>query len=148
MDMTETIKIRTLTADDLEHVVNIDRAVLHKERLGYWQTKLELSEARSPMASLVGEMDGKVVGFIIGDASGWEYGAPDTIGFIDTIEVLPEYQRRGVAKLLFHEMVANLKKVGVETIYTFVDWRNWDLVHFFNRMGFEKGDMLHLQLKV
>jgi ribosomal protein S18 acetylase RimI-like enzyme len=148
MDLMEQIKIRALTPDDLDEIVGIDNAVLGKNRPEYWQTKLELSESRSPMASLVGEMDGKVVGFIIGDASGWEYGAPDTVGFIDTIGVLPAYQGKGIATLLFKEMVVNLKKVGVETIYTFVDWRDWDLVHFFDKMGFEKGDMIHIQLKL
>ena len=37
---------------------------------------MEFVEKRSPIASLVAEMDGQVVGFIIGDASGWECGVP------------------------------------------------------------------------
>ena len=30
---------------------------------------------------------GKIVGFILGDACGLEYGVPQNIGWIDTIEV-------------------------------------------------------------
>lgn len=110
--------------------------------------KLELVEKRSPMASLVAELDGEVVGFIIGDASGWEYGVPEHIGWIDTIGVDPAYQGKGIAKMLFTEMIGALKKVGVDTIYTFVNWRDWSLLRFFNAMGFEKGDMVNLELKV
>jgi len=34
---------------------------------------MSLAEQRLPNASLVAEADGKVVGFILGDASGYEY---------------------------------------------------------------------------
>lgn len=50
--------------------------------------------------------------------------------------------------MLFTEMSSALKKVGVDTIYTFVNWRDWSLLRFFNAMGFEKGDMINLELKV
>jgi ribosomal protein S18 acetylase RimI-like enzyme len=47
----------------------------------------------------------KVVGFILGDASGWEYGVPNTVGWIDTIGVHPGYQKKGIARALLMEMV-------------------------------------------
>ena len=145
----DQIKIRALAYGDLDAIVEIDKEVLGKERPEYWSMKIELSEDRSPLASLVAELDDKVVGFILGDASGWEYGAPDTVvGWIDTIGVHPQYRRQGVAGILFNEMVANLKKVGVNTIYTFVNWKDWDLLHFFDKMGFQKGDMIHIEKKV
>jgi GNAT superfamily N-acetyltransferase len=96
----------------------------------------------------VAEVEGGVVGFILGDASGWEYGVPESVGWIDTIGVHPDYQRKGVARALMNEMVANLKKVGVNTIYTFVNWRDWGLLQFFDRIGFVRGDMINLELKV
>ena len=148
MGLEEKGKIRALDYRDRDDIVGVDKLVLGKERRDCGLMKIELSEQRSPMASLVAEVDGKVVGFIIGDASGWEYGVPDTVGWIDTIGVHPDYQKRGIATLLFKEMVANLRKVGVDTVYTFVEWRSWDLLRFFDRMGFEKGDMIHLQLKL
>jgi N-acetylglutamate synthase-like GNAT family acetyltransferase len=91
---------------------------------------------------------GKVVGFILGDASGWEYGVPNTVGWIDTIGVYPDYQKEGIARVLLMEMVDNLKKVGVDTIYTFVNWRDWGLLQFFDAMGFQRGDMVNLELKI
>ncbi len=46
------------------------------------------------------------------------------------------------------EMVDNLKKVGVDTIYTFANWRDWGFLQFFDAMGFQRGDMLNLELKL
>jgi hypothetical protein len=45
---------------------------------------------------LEGENGGKVVGFILGDTSGWEYGVPNTVGWIDTIGVLPITRSAGL----------------------------------------------------
>lgn len=140
--------IRTMTTNDLERIVQIDTKVLGQSRPEYWEMKVELVEKRSPMGSLVAELDGEVVGFIIGDASGWEYGVPEHIGWIDTIGVDPAHQGKGIARMLFTEMIDALKKVGVDTIYTFVNWRDWSLLRFFNAMGFEKGDMINLELKL
>jgi ribosomal protein S18 acetylase RimI-like enzyme len=148
MDLLDQIKIRAMSYGDLDAIVEIDKEVLGKIRPEYWSMKIELSENRSPMASLVAELDGKVVGFILGDASGWEYGIPDTVGWIDTIGVHPQYRRKGIARILFDEMVTNLKALGVGTLYTFLNWKDWDLLHFFDKMGFQKGDMIHIEKKV
>ncbi|MEE9612304.1 MAG: GNAT family N-acetyltransferase [Desulfatiglandales bacterium] len=140
--------IRTMTIKDLDRIIEIDTKVLGRSREDYWEMKLELVEKRSPMASLVAEVDGEVIAFVIGDASGWEYGVPEHIGWIDTIGVDPAFQRKGMAKMLLTEMISNLKKVGVDTVYTFVNWRDWSLLRFFDAMGFQKGDMVNLELKV
>jgi len=148
LDGMEQYKIRAMKYDDLDAIVDIDTKVLGRSRPEYWQMKLELSEKRSPLASLIAEVEGKVVGFIMGDASGWEYGVPESVGWIDTIGVHPDYQKKGVARALMSEMTDNLKKVGVNTVYTFVNWRDWGLLQFFDRMGFTRGDMINLELKV
>ncbi|OGP85464.1 MAG: GNAT family N-acetyltransferase [Deltaproteobacteria bacterium RBG_16_54_11] len=148
MEPSKPVKIRAMAYGDLDAIVEIEKEMLGKERPEYWSMKIENSEIRSPLTSLVAEMQGTVVGFIMGDASGWEYGVPNTVGWIDTIGIHPKYQRKGIAKLLFKEMMGNLKTVGVDTIYTLVNWKEWDLLHFFDKMGFRKGDMIQLELKL
>ncbi len=138
--------IRKMVPSDLDQIVDIDIKVLGKPRPEYWEMKIELAEKRSQVSFLVAELDGKVIGFIIGGASRWEYGVPEDIGWIDTIGVDPEYQRMGIAKILFTEMANNLKEVGVNTINTFVKRRDWRLLKFFNNIGFQQGDMTNLEL--
>ena len=148
MSPPEDFTIRTLKKDDLNAIVEIDEKVLGENRKNYWEGKLELMNRKSSQVSLVVEMNGEVVGFILGDISGWEFGVPETIGWIDTIGVDPAYQKRGLAKALAHELIKNLKALGVKTIYTLVSWNDWDLLQFFHAMGFTRGDMINLELKI
>lgn len=146
----ETVKpiIRMMTRKDLDRMIEIDIKVLGEARPEYWETKLTLAERHSAVASLVAELDGKVVGFIMGAASGWEYGVPVSVGWIDTVGVDPEYQKKGIARMLFEEMLANMKKVGINKVHTYVAWRDWGLLKFFNAMGFQKGNMVNLELNI
>lgn len=142
------IEIRAMIAKDLEAVANIDKELLGKERRDYWEAKFDLFETHSSLTPLVATIDGKVVGFIIGDASGWEYGIPNSVGWIDTIGVNPAYQMKGIGRLLLTEMVNYMKKVGVERVYTFVNWKDWNLMKFFASIGFDRGEMVNLELKL
>ena len=144
----QTPTIRQMQASDLDQIVAIDVKVLGKPRPEYWEMKLELVTNRSQMAGLVAELEDKVVGFIIGGASRWEYGMPENIGWVDTIGVDPAYQRQGIAKTLFARLGADLKQVGVDAMYTFVKRRDWRLLKFFHNMGFAEGDMISLEMVV
>lgn len=140
--------VRPMAPHDLARIIEIDIKVLGKPRPEYWEMKLDLVRKRSQISSLVAELEGRVVGFIIGGASRWEYGVPENIGWIDTIGVDPAYQRKGLAKVLFSEMAKGLKQSGVDTIYTFVKRRDWKMLKFFNSIGFQEGDMTNLELEI
>jgi ribosomal protein S18 acetylase RimI-like enzyme len=148
MNLMEKVQIRPLRNEDLDAIVEIDEKVLGENRRSYWERKLELMNNKSSQISLVAEVEGKVVAFILGDVSGWEFGVPETIGWIDTIGVEPGYQKKGLATALAHELINNLKAMGVRTIYTLVSWNDWDLLQFFHAMGFTRGDMINLELKI
>ena len=144
----ENVKIRILRYEDLNAIVEIDQKVLGENRRNYWERKLDLMKNKSSQISLVAELEGKVVAFILGDVSGWEFGVPETIGWIDTIGVEPAHQKRGIATALAHELINNLRAMGVKTIYTLVSWNDWDLLQFFHAMEFTRGDMINLELKI
>jgi predicted N-acetyltransferase YhbS len=148
MDSLENVKIRAFEKEDLEAIVKIDEKVLGENRKNYWERKLERTNNKSSQISLVAIAEGEVVGFILGDVSGWEFGVPETVGWIDTIGVEPAYQKKGVATALAYELIKNLKAIGVRTIYTLVSWNDWALLQFFHAMGFTRGDMINLELKI
>jgi ribosomal protein S18 acetylase RimI-like enzyme len=145
----DKLSIREMVKEDLDSIVEIDTKVLGETRRDYWAIKIiKQADTRPLDASLVSEIDGKVVGFIFGEVSGWEFKVPNNIGWIDIIGIDPDYQNRGVARVLANALITNIKKYGVNTIYTLVNWNDWDLLQFFHAMGFSRGDMINLVLKV
>lgn len=145
----DKLNTRQMIKDDLDSIIDIDTKVLGETRKDYWVTKIvKEAGSRPPDASLIAEIDGKVAGFILGEVSGWEFKVPNNIGWIDTIGIDPDYQNRGIAKVLAIALITNLKLHGIDTIYTLVNWNDWDLLQFFHAMGFTRGDMINLVLKV
>jgi ribosomal protein S18 acetylase RimI-like enzyme len=143
------LSIRPLTIGDLDAIVEIDRKVLGKVRRDFWEKKIELPNPHYPLSGLAAELDGKVIGFILGEVSGWEFGIPETVGWISTIGVDPDYQHKGIARKLSQEFIKNLKGIGVSVVYTLVNWSDWDLLKFFRAMGFTRGgEMINLELKI
>jgi len=142
------VNIRPMTTADLGAIVEIDRKVIGQLRPDYWKQIITQNRVY-PLSSLVAEFEGKVIGFVVGEVSGWEFGVPDTTGWLTIIGVDPDYQHKGVAKKLSQEFVKNLKVIGVKVIYTLANWNDWDLLKFFRDMGFTRGgDMINLELKV
>jgi ribosomal protein S18 acetylase RimI-like enzyme len=137
-----------MTVGDMDAIVEIDRRVIGKSRPDYWK-KVVPENPQYPFSSLVAEFEGRVIGFVVGEVSGWEFGVPDTIGWLSIIGVDPDYQHKGVARRLSQEFVKNLKGIGVSVIYTLVNLDDWDLLKFFREMGFTRGgDMINLELKI
>ncbi|MDI6762275.1 MAG: GNAT family N-acetyltransferase [Thermodesulfobacteriota bacterium] len=142
------VNIRPMTVGDVDAIVDIDLRVIGKSRPDYWK-KIVPQNPQYPFSSLVAEYEDKVIGFVLGEVSGWEFGVPDTIGWLSIIGVDPDYQHKGVARRLSQEFVKNLKAIGVSVIYTLVNWNDWDLLKFFHEMGFTRGgDMINLELKI
>ena len=159
--MTNKVKIRVLDEKDLDALVEIDKKVLGKERRAFWKRKIAYAGIY-PRPALVAELEGKVVGFILGYVSGWEFGVPDTVGWIDTLGVDPAFQRRGIGRTLFNALIEIFKNSGkqgtpeteerdvegVNVVYTLTSWSDWDLLRFYHAVGFKKGEMLNLELKI
>jgi ribosomal protein S18 acetylase RimI-like enzyme len=108
--MMEGVKLGVLTSKDLDAITEIDNHILRRPQRHYWETKLAHLEVASAVPSIAAEKDGKEIGFILGSASGWEYGIPESIGYIDTIGVLPQWQGKGISQLLLKEILSMLQE--------------------------------------
>lgn len=159
--MSGEVKIRVLDENDLDAVVEIDKRVLGQERRSFWKRKMAYAGIY-PRPALVAEVEGKIVGFILGFVSGWEFGVPDTVGWIDTLGVDPAFQRRGIGRALFNALIEIFSKSGkqetaetseqgvegVNIVYTLASWNDWDLLQFYHAMGLKKGEMVNLEMKM
>ena len=142
-----TLNIRLLEVADFEAVVKIDEKVLNVSRREYYRVKFETcvqSTDHLPI-SLVAEEDGKVVGYVLGVLFIGEYGISQGAATLDTIGVDPEYQRKGVGKLLINEFMEHLKALGVQKASTLVDSADPKMTRFFTENMFKPSKTINLE---
>ena len=144
--MAKNIHLRGLGKSDLAAIVNMEERQTGLARPEYLEKRLEISEdVRPHWASSVAEYDNRVVGFILGRAGEHEFGLPGTVAWVEMIGVDPVYRRRGIAEALIDQFVASAEDHGIKTIFTLIDPNRSDLQHFFSRLGFLQGKMVHYQ---
>ena len=144
--MAKNIHIRGLDKRDLTAIVNMEERETGVARPDYWEKRLEISEAVRPhWASLVAEFDNRVVGFLLGRAGEHEFGLPGTVAWVEMIGVDAVYRRRGIAEELIEQFTSSAEDHGIKTIFTLIDPSRFELQHFFSRLGFAQGKMIHYQ---
>ncbi|MBI4291549.1 MAG: GNAT family N-acetyltransferase [Betaproteobacteria bacterium] len=146
--MAQQAKMRIMKPSDLDAIVRIDEQTSRQNRREYYERKLAvlLDKLHTINSSLVAEIDGKVVGFIMGDIYFGEFGIPETSATIDTLGVDPALQHHGIASDLMDQFIMNMKVAGVNKIYTLVNWEDFGLERFFSRHKFVPSKRINLEL--
>jgi ribosomal protein S18 acetylase RimI-like enzyme len=80
---------------------------------------------------LVAELDGKIVGSILGSHDGRK-------GWINRLAVLPKYRKRGIGAKLLGEVEKRLCKQGIGIIACLIEDWNITSMMVFERLGYEK----------
>lgn len=147
--MDKDIYVRNMQKGDLAAIVDMEERQTGVARPHYWEKRIELSEAIRPhWASLVAEIDNRVVGFVLGRAGELEFGLPGTVAWIEMIGVDPAYRRRGVAQELVKKFSESAEDHGIQTIFTLITSNQTEMQQFFSRLGFVQGKMLHYQKEI
>lgn len=147
--MNKDIYVRNLEKRDIEAIVDMEERQTGVARPHYWEKRIDMSEAIRPhWASLVAEIDNRVVGFILGRAGELEFGLPGTVAWIEMIGVDPVYRRRGVAQELIEKFTESAEDHGIRTVFTLITSNQTEMQHFFSRLGFVHGKMLHYQKEI
>jgi ribosomal protein S18 acetylase RimI-like enzyme len=139
----DRVPIRAMRESDLRAVTAIDRESAGRDRSQYLEAKLaEALHESDVRVSLVAELDGRAVGFIMARVHLGDFGRTEPTAELDTIGVAPAYRIQGVGRALLSQLMLNLASLRVERILTEVDWDNHDLLAFFARCGFRPSSCL------
>ncbi|MFQ5974451.1 MAG: GNAT family N-acetyltransferase [Alphaproteobacteria bacterium] len=137
--------IRSMTGDDLGAIIAIDRKLTGRDRRDYYQAKhREMMDETGVRVSLVAEVDGRPVGYIMARVDYGEFGRTEPAAVIDTIGVEPGLGHKGIGAALLSQLLANLDALHVERVRTAVTWNNFSLLGFLARHGFAPAQQLAL----
>jgi len=142
--------MRVLRQGDLDAIVAIDAFASKESRREYYERKIAgiLNKNANINTSIVCEIDGKVVGFVMGYVFFGEFGITDATSTIDTLGVHPDFRKHGVAAEMLDTFMMNMKAAGVKKVYTLVNWDDFALEKFFAMNKFVPSKRVNLECEL
>ncbi len=146
---TDAILVRTMHEKDLHAIVAIDAQATGRRRPSYFELMLQRAiKQASLQISLVAELEGRVVGFLIGSVYYGEFGVVEPTATVDAIGVDQSFRGQRVGKAMMRQLRNNLGALQISTLRTEVDWSDTDLLAFFRSEGFSPAPRLCLETSV
>lgn len=140
MKTEDPLRIRRMTEADLPRVKELDRELVGPYRSVSWPLRIEAHWwVYRGMPNYVAEIGGKLVGFVLGDIRGAEYGT-EIGGWIDMMGVSPSHQSRGIGRKLVEAFCEDCREKGVR-VRVVVMGDDKRLVKFWESLGFRKGNL-------
>jgi ribosomal protein S18 acetylase RimI-like enzyme len=142
------ITIRPLEDVDIDAITRIDEKLTGQYRPDFWESRVAYYLRRDPEASRVALQAGNVVGFMLGDLRGGEFGLEETSGWIERFGVDPAQRGKGVGRKLFDALAEYFRASGAHSLRTFVDNRQAENAAFLSAVGFGPGNLTALEMRL
>ena len=154
-DVSANVAVRFLGMDDLDDILRIQQRLVGDQQIENPEKLLTLKDTTvyhlqhgDPLLNLGAEIDGKLVGFLIGDIRRWEFGRSEMIGWILILGVDREYHGMGVGRKLGATLFDHFRKKNVRKVQTLVEWHDGELISFFKSLGFNWLPMLPFEKEI
>ncbi len=142
--MIQGLRIRKINLEDAKELERIQSLITKSSSKTDFKKIIKEQLNRDKDVSLVAEVDGKVVGYMISYVIYAGFGI-DKSAWIATFGIDPKFMGQGIGKRLAHELFTIYKKLGIKNIYTSVKWDSVDLLSFFKTLGFDRSEFINLR---
>ncbi len=141
------VTIRPMSGEDLEGVLAIERKVSGPNRAITYAPVPDSCIGGEVDSSLIAESNGQVVGFILGRIARSPVQLLD-VAWVELIGVLPEYARQGIGRKLVEAWKEHCRQKDIKKVHVMLNWRDWQMLSFFESTGFTRGDLTDFQAEL
>lgn len=140
---------RPIGLPDLEAVIAIDRAHAGHSRRHFFEKRFAAAKARPDDFISIGVLTkDKLCGFAIARVMRGEFGRRDAVAVVDALGVEPESREHGLGQMLMEGLIEMSRQKGARSVQSQVNWKNGELLRFFNSAGFDLAPRLALERPV
>ena len=127
------ILIREFRIDDYDALIALwnEAQLAHKPEGRDRLDKIEQELDRGNAIYLVAELDGKLVGSVLGTHDGRK-------GWINRLAVAPKFRRQGIARMLVNDVQNRLYELGIEMVACLIYDRNVRSMEVFEKLGYKR----------
>ena len=143
----DKIRIRDLETQDADHIINICSSIVRQPMDVDFHALIKKHVQNENDICLVGEFQGKVIGFMISYLLNFGFGI-ETSAWIATFGVDPDYMGQGIGDQMAHEIFKRYQAMGIKRVFTSVRWDSTDLLSFFKRLGFDRSNHINLKKNI
>ena len=142
------VRIRPVTELDIEAICRIDESITGEYRPEVWEDRIIYYIRRDPDSSQVAEAGGQVVGFMLGEVRGGEFGLEEPTGWVEFFGVDPQARDKGVGRSLIESVLGGFKAKGAHVARTMVRSEDKDIDAFIRRNGFTPAPVMALEKRL
>jgi ribosomal protein S18 acetylase RimI-like enzyme len=147
-DVKNGVRTRPLDELDIGSIVRIDERISGVYRPEFWEQRVGYYMRRDPGASQVAEVEGRVVGFMLGDLRAGEFGLEEPSGWIERFGIDPDFRGRDLGRLMFEAIRTHFAAEGATRVRTLADRDQAGVAGFLAALGFEPAPLVALEMKV
>lgn len=135
---TSNLVVQTMEPDDIPQVIEIDH-MYGSQRAITDQGQINFVLGGDLGLSYVAELNGKVVGFLMGRTLERSYD-PHVGAWIEVLGVLPDQKRQGIGR----HLLEGCRQKGIQEVHAVASMRDTEVKPFREAYGFRPGELVHL----
>ena len=134
------IIVRKMEEEDIESVLEIDLKIAGSDRAKTYSRTPTNYVGGELDISVVAEVEGKIVGFLLGQITSAPYDIGDSY-LLELIGVDPEFRRRGLGRRLVNAFEKACQEKGASSIRVLASWHDWWMLSFLRDLEFSRGEI-------
>ena len=140
----DNLLIRKLKKEDAEEICKIYHTITKTTNIDEFRKIVAKQAQRDEDASLVAEINGKLVGYLISYTLIGGFGIAKS-AWVANLGVHPKYMGQRIGEKMAEATFQHYRKEGIKDIYTSVRWDSADLLSFFKTLGFDRSNFINLK---
>ena len=147
-DLEAQVRVRPLDELDIGGITRIDERITGIYRPEVWERRVGYYLRRDPDSSQVAEVDGRLVGFMLGDVRAGEFGIEQPSGWIERFGIDPDYRGRDLGRQMFEAIVRHFRDCGATAVRTMADQGDRAVAGYLSAMGFKPSALQALEMAI